>query len=285
MTKSSRPSKAPKEAKAPTGAKPGGKANVNEVAVNEGRWEDDEHERFLEAMAAYKALGDKEGMKKWPCIAEAVGTRTTLQCRSHAQKHYIKEQKRLKELARVKGASKRGRKTKAAAAPAKLTAEPVVFRPQEVHRVTPPVSLNGSPETSCYGAFPADADFATTLDTGSLLEQVLLKLPRDEETDETRPAPIAAKVVDDDAPGPVAPIPRLPKLDDAEDEALKLYDAPHIFSAPPSPKIYEQHQTGPDWARLGQPDWGSVMDTLEATIAATLEADQDGPHVVPLIYH
>ena len=45
MTKSSRPSKAPKEAKAPTGAKPGGKANVNEVAVNEGRWEDDEHER------------------------------------------------------------------------------------------------------------------------------------------------------------------------------------------------------------------------------------------------
>ena len=100
--------------------------------------------------------------------------------------------------------------------------------------MTPPVSLNGSPETSCYGAFPADADFETTLDTGSLLEQVLLKLPRDEETDETRPAPIAAKVVDDDAPGPVAPIPRLPKLDDAEDEALKLYDAPHIFSAPPS---------------------------------------------------
>ena len=70
MTKSSRPSKAPKGAKAPTGAKPGGKANVNEVAVNEGRWEEDEHERFLEAMAAYKALGDKEGMKKWPCIAE-----------------------------------------------------------------------------------------------------------------------------------------------------------------------------------------------------------------------
>merc|ERR1719230_926671 len=50
--------------------------------LNTGRWQKDEQERFVAAMAEH-------GMCKptpWALVAEAVRTRTVVQCRTHAQK-------------------------------------------------------------------------------------------------------------------------------------------------------------------------------------------------------
>lgn len=58
-----------------------------ETMKKSGRWSDDEHDRFLGALESLKDCPD---WKKWPMIAKAVGTRTTLQCRSHAQKYFLK---------------------------------------------------------------------------------------------------------------------------------------------------------------------------------------------------
>ena len=45
-----------------------------------GRWKDDEHERFL--------AGLEQHGKNWSEVAKMVRTRTVVQCRSHAQKHF-----------------------------------------------------------------------------------------------------------------------------------------------------------------------------------------------------
>lgn len=51
-----------------------------------GRWTKDEHFRFLEAL---KHFG-----KEWKKVQEHVGTRTSTQARSHAQKFFNKLEKR-----------------------------------------------------------------------------------------------------------------------------------------------------------------------------------------------
>jgi SHAQKYF class myb-like DNA-binding protein len=47
-----------------------------------GRWTEEEHERFLEAMRIYG--------KDWDKIEEHVVTRDAAHCRSHAQKFFTK---------------------------------------------------------------------------------------------------------------------------------------------------------------------------------------------------
>ena len=55
--------------------------------TNEGRWTDEEHRKFLEAYDAMVAVDPAR--RRWPNVAAAVGTRSTTQCRSHAQKYYF----------------------------------------------------------------------------------------------------------------------------------------------------------------------------------------------------
>jgi len=47
-----------------------------------GRWSNEEHDRFLRGLDVYG--------KKWTKVAEVVGTRSTVQVRSHAQKYFQK---------------------------------------------------------------------------------------------------------------------------------------------------------------------------------------------------
>ena len=47
-----------------------------------GRWTEEEHNRFLRGLELYG--------KKWTKVADVVGTRTTVQVRSHAQKYFQK---------------------------------------------------------------------------------------------------------------------------------------------------------------------------------------------------
>lgn len=49
-----------------------------------GRWTREEHKRFLEAMNEYG--------KNWRKVQEYVGTRSTTQVRSHAQKYLAKQE-------------------------------------------------------------------------------------------------------------------------------------------------------------------------------------------------
>ena len=50
-----------------------------------GRWTDDEHTRFLHGLELFG--------KKWTKVADIVGSRTTVQVRSHAQKYFQKLEK------------------------------------------------------------------------------------------------------------------------------------------------------------------------------------------------
>ena len=47
-----------------------------------GRWTDEEHTRFLHGLELFG--------KKWTKVADVVGSRTTVQVRSHAQKYFKK---------------------------------------------------------------------------------------------------------------------------------------------------------------------------------------------------
>lgn len=59
----------------------------DEAACNEktGRWTEEEHTRFLQGLELFG--------KKWTKVADIVGTRTTVQVRSHAQKYFQKLEK------------------------------------------------------------------------------------------------------------------------------------------------------------------------------------------------
>ena len=56
-------------------------------ATNQGRWTDEEHRKFLEAYDEMVAVDPAR--RRWPNVAAAVGTRSTTQCRSHAQKYSL----------------------------------------------------------------------------------------------------------------------------------------------------------------------------------------------------
>lgn len=56
-----------------------------EEGINEGKWTDEEHEKFVEGL---KLFG-----KNWNLIRKHVGTRTCPQTRSHAQKFFRKLEK------------------------------------------------------------------------------------------------------------------------------------------------------------------------------------------------
>jgi SHAQKYF class myb-like DNA-binding protein len=57
----------------------------NEEAYKDGRWTNWEHDRFLEALELFG--------KDWKKVQKHVGTRTTTQARSHAQKYFAKLEK------------------------------------------------------------------------------------------------------------------------------------------------------------------------------------------------
>jgi len=71
---------------------------VEKGKQNNGRWSREEHEAFLAGMEAYG--------KSWRKVASKVGTRTVMQVRTHAQKHFEKENGVAKILSRAKIAAK-----------------------------------------------------------------------------------------------------------------------------------------------------------------------------------
>lgn len=58
---------------------------LSRSSTRDGRWTQEEHDLFLRGMAIYG--------RRWTKVAEVVGTRTTVQVRSHAQKYEMKVEK------------------------------------------------------------------------------------------------------------------------------------------------------------------------------------------------
>ena len=53
-----------------------------------GRWNQDEHQSFMEGIRLYG--------KNWKLVAQHIGTRSSTQVRSHAQKYFLRETTRQK---------------------------------------------------------------------------------------------------------------------------------------------------------------------------------------------
>ena len=64
----------------------GAASALTEENANQGRWTDEEHEKFLQALQIYG--------KNWNKVHRHVGTRTSAQTRSHAQKYFNKLMKK-----------------------------------------------------------------------------------------------------------------------------------------------------------------------------------------------
>ncbi len=55
-------------------------------SLNNGRWTDEEHSKFLEAINLYG--------KNWSKVHKYIGSRSSAQTRSHAQKYFNKLEKK-----------------------------------------------------------------------------------------------------------------------------------------------------------------------------------------------
>ena len=147
--------------------------------TNEGRWTDEEHRKFLEAYDAMVAVDPAR--RRWPNVAAAVGTRSTTQCRSHAQKYFKK----------IRRAQKKRRATPAA---------PVVVTDSDS-------SLDvSSTSRSPRAADPPQADYAAV------------------PTPPVQPREGSF----DDSLSPTSALLREPIVDDRENAALTVDDAPHL---------------------------------------------------------
>ena len=148
--------------------------------TNEGRWTDEEHRKFLEAYDAMVAVDPAR--RRWPNVAAAVGTRSTTQCRSHAQKYFKK----------LRRAAKKRR-----AAPA----APVVVTDSDSSLDVSSTSRSPRP-----AAAPPQADYAAV---------------------PTPPVQPRAGSFDDSL-SPTSALLRDPIVDDRENAALTVDDAPHL---------------------------------------------------------
>ncbi|ETW04166.1 hypothetical protein H310_04518 [Aphanomyces invadans] len=106
------------------------------VPPNGGRWSDHEHRLFLQGIELYG--------KDWRRIARLVQTRTTVQTRSHAQKHFDRMEKERREdnLLMTERAAKAGlfpRKTDSLTAPKKRSH--AIKKPSAVKQPSPSLEL------------------------------------------------------------------------------------------------------------------------------------------------
>ena len=69
----------------PTAAQVSAPPPTTTTGEKTGRWTDEEHTRFLHGLELFG--------KKWTKVADVVGSRTTVQVRSHAQKYFQKLEK------------------------------------------------------------------------------------------------------------------------------------------------------------------------------------------------
>ena len=160
---------------------PAARAKPPKATTNEGRWTDEEHRKFLEAYDAMVAVDPAR--RRWPTVAAAVGTRSTTQCRSHAQKYF----KKLRRAAKKRRA--------APAAPA-----PVVTDSESSLDIS---STSRSPRPA---AAPPQADYAAV------------------PTPPVQPREGSF----DDSLSPTSALLREPIVDDRENAALTVDDAPHL---------------------------------------------------------
>ena len=77
----------------------GGKNPADKEKISFGAWTEVEHRRFMAAMEKYG--------NDWTKVCDAIGTRTTNQARSHAQKFFGKRRKQAIDKAVKNGASKK----------------------------------------------------------------------------------------------------------------------------------------------------------------------------------
>lgn len=333
-SKSSRRAKVAAKPKAPA-------ADAEEEKVTgfkEGRWDDDEHDRFIVAMADFvdgnnAPVNQSARREKWGAIAaararvrrprevvqpfsreppepsrarihasppQAVGTRSTLQCRSHAQKHYIKEKKqrapasaavRIGRFFPPRARRARTRPPRRVVLPRREKQLKVVKEtkkaPAAVHRVTPQPSMSNSPEPSIHGSRLDLSEGFVAGDTAANLEEAvrILSPPRPPgRLARLRPSALTAEALFSPSGGPVdvehgSPRPDVERasprpaiVDDAEDEALRLFDSPVILSQPssvrpPAPPARSPRRLDP--ARRAQPKiydsdaaWAKVMNTF-----------------------
>ncbi|EKX30913.1 hypothetical protein GUITHDRAFT_51137, partial [Guillardia theta CCMP2712] len=64
-------------------------AEKSRTQYNQSQWTQEEHKRFVEALARYQQLGSRRDPVTGK-VAALVGTRTPLQVRTHAQKYFMK---------------------------------------------------------------------------------------------------------------------------------------------------------------------------------------------------
>ncbi|KAH8059958.1 hypothetical protein JL722_4910 [Aureococcus anophagefferens] len=258
-SKSSRRAKVAAKPKAP--AADAGEEKV--TGFKEGRWDDDEHDRFIVAMADFvdgnNAPVNQSARREWGAIAAARAASAASRGRPTVFENPEPREKQLKVVKETKKA------------------------PAAVHRVTPQPSMSNSPEPSIHGSRLDLSEGFVAGDTAANLEEAvrILSPPRPPGRLAAPPSALTAEAlfsrrrpvdVEHGSPRPdverASPRPAI--VDDAEDEALRLFDSPVILSQPssvrPPPPALPRRL---DPARRAQPKiydsdaaWAKVMNTF-----------------------